>query len=356
MDNAQTLKPLTSIRGLAALWVYLYHRSNLTTGSAFFRQFAEDGYYGLDFFFILSGFIISYAHFDAFPTYAEVKKNVGRFLQLRLARIYPLYILLLLIFVNFQGERATFTDFLQHVLLMQSWGWSNNQLWNAPDWSISVEWLIYLLFPFFACAIYSERQKIFFNMLILASCFVLWQSYLKFVGQSIHDMTLPFSSLPRGILDFAIGVCLHNLYRRKFLEKLPWDALAVLAVAAVAGEAWAKSRDVHVPDIAVIGLGTVLIYALANIRSWGHYLFSNRALVYLGTISYSLYMLQWIYLEMVSKVKHTRLEGHPFFSADFAMETVGLIAAAVACYNLIEDPARQWLRGLIDEDRVAEEK
>ncbi|TAL28039.1 MAG: acyltransferase [Alphaproteobacteria bacterium] len=349
MANLPTLSPLTSIRGVAALWVYLYHRSNMTSGSAFFTAFAKDGYFGLDIFFILSGFIISYVHFDEFATPKDVQKNAGRFLWLRLSRIYPLHILTLLAFVNLQERTGGVTDFLQHVLLMQSWGWSNNGLWNVPAWSISVEWLIYLFFPLFACGIFAIAKNVALNIVIVVVSLVTWQLYLMNLNQPIHDLVEPAKCLPRGILNFMIGVALHNLYRQKFLEKLPWDAVAVASALAIAGTSWARSRDMHVPDVLMIGLFTVLIYSLANIKSWANVVFSNRAVVYLGAISYSLYMLQWIYLLLVAKYRGIMFAGEPFFDWHFFVETLGLIAVSALSYHLLEQPARKWMREQMEE-------
>ena len=347
------LRPLTAIRGLAALWVYLFHRSNLSSGSLFFSQFAKDGYFGLDIFFILSGFIISYVHFDEFATVADVRKNAARFLQLRLSRVYPLYLLLLLAFVNFQPTSgAGVKDFLQHLLLLQSWGWSNNQVWNVPDWSISVEWLIYLAFPFFAHGIFAQARSIAFNLVVLAGAMALWAFYLSALGVKIHDMVTPTTCLPRGILNFIIGVALHNLYREKFLEKLPWDAISVAAVAAILGTSGLRAHEVGLPEASMSALFALLIYALANIRGWANYVFANRAVVYLGTISYSIYMLQWIYLLLLAKHHGVIFDGQPFFTVQFAVDTAGLLICAAASYQFLEDPARQWLRELIEEEEA----
>lgn len=346
--NSASILPLTSIRGLAALWVYLYHRSNMTSDSAFFTSFAKDGYFGLDIFFILSGFIISYVHAGEFATPKDVRKNTGRFLWLRLSRVYPLHILLLLAFVNLQEPMGGVKDFLQHALLMQSWGWSNNGLWNVPAWSISVEWLIYLFFPLFACGISAMARNTVFNIGIIVAALGLWTAYLAAVGLPVHDLVQPAACLPRGILSFIIGVGLHNLYRQKFLEKLPWDAIAVISALCIAGASWMRSRDMQVYDIMMIALFTILVYALANIRGWAHYVFSNRAVVYLGTISYSIYMLQWIYLLLVAKYRGVTFAGAPFFHWHFLAETLGLIAVAALSYHLIERPARGWIREQFD--------
>ena len=350
MTNPPSLQPLTSIRGLAALWVYLFHRSNMTSSFPFFNQFAKDGYFGLDIFFILSGFIISYVHVDDFASFGDVKKNIGKFLQLRLSRVYPLYILLLILFVNLTEANAGVGDFLQHVLLMQSWGWSNNQIWNVPDWSISVEWLIYLVFPLFACGMARHAKSVAVNLGIIGAALLLWLVYIYTSGRAIHDMVDPIACLPRGILNFTIGVALHNLYRQKFLERLPWDALAATAVVVLIALSGLRAHALPVPDVVMPALFAFLIYALANIRNWGNRFFSNRYIVYLGTISYSIYMLQWIYLLFVSKMLHIQYTDRPFFSVQFAAETAGLIAFAVISYNLIEDPARQWLRELMEEE------
>ena len=79
------LKPLTSIRGLAAIWVVFFHYNRTF-------ELSQMGYLGVDLFFILSGFIISYVYMDKFSSSELVSKNIKRFLALRLARIYPLHI------------------------------------------------------------------------------------------------------------------------------------------------------------------------------------------------------------------------------------------------------------------------
>ncbi|MEZ0225864.1 MAG: acyltransferase family protein [Alphaproteobacteria bacterium] len=350
--NSASLLPLTAIRGLAALWVYLYHRSNMTSGNAFFTAFAKDGYFGLDIFFILSGFIISYVHFDEFSKPQDVQKNIGRFLLLRLCRIYPLHILMLFAFVNLQAPSGGVGDFLQHVLLMQSWGWSNNGIWNIPAWSISVEWLIYLLFPLFACGIFAMARSAVFNIGMIVAALGLWKVYLVTVDQSIHDLVQPMTCLPRGILNFVIGVALHNLYRQKFLEKLPWDAIAVAATLGIAGASWARAINMQVHDILMIALFTLLIYALTNIRGWANVVFSNRVVVYLGTISYSLYMLQWFYLLLIAKYRGIQFAGEPFFDWHFFAETLGLIAVSALSYHCLEHPARKWIRAQMEEEKA----
>src|SRR5579872_5470162 len=90
-QSAKEIKPLTSIRGIAAMWVYFSHCQFLEAYNPFFARLTGNGFYGVDIFFILSGFILSYVHIEDFTAGAAVRSNYTRFLFLRFARIYPLH-------------------------------------------------------------------------------------------------------------------------------------------------------------------------------------------------------------------------------------------------------------------------
>src|SRR5689334_9429569 len=93
-------RALTGIRGVAALWVVLFHLPNPLAGTAF-AQVLSRGYLGVDLFFILSGFVLSYAYRDALPEKPMVRQAL-RFYAVRLARIYPLHVFVLALFVTIE--------------------------------------------------------------------------------------------------------------------------------------------------------------------------------------------------------------------------------------------------------------
>jgi len=154
---------LTSIRGLAALLVVFYHIKHYLLPLAFlgvFYPLFADGYLAVDFFLVLSGFIISYKYAVDFK--AGVSANYLDFMSRRLARIYPLHAFVMLCFLTLpiglyvtgRGyDSSTFGvgSFLAKLFLVDLWWvgtptWDN---WNVPSWTISGELFAYLIFPLF---------------------------------------------------------------------------------------------------------------------------------------------------------------------------------------------------------------
>src|SRR5882672_4558154 len=158
MSPSQDIRALTSIRGIAAWWIVLHHfreylpvLDNASTGYVIGR-----GYLAVDLFFELSGFVIAlnYGKFFRHFSMGEWFRFLGR----RLARIYPLHILMLFIFllnplvIGVLASRPDFERydpgyFVLSIFLMQNWGFKHLLAWNIPAWSISTEWMAYLLFP-----------------------------------------------------------------------------------------------------------------------------------------------------------------------------------------------------------------
>src|ERR1700678_383797 len=150
-----TLEPL---RGIAALIVVVYHAVwlNPLTDSRFFTN----GALMVDFFFVLSGFVICHSYGDRLSSV----RDIGRFLWLRLGRLYPLHVAFLMVFVLIEtvkyvaqvrygiiADKPAFTvngagAFLANVFLVQALSFSAPLTFNYPSWSISVEFYAYVLF------------------------------------------------------------------------------------------------------------------------------------------------------------------------------------------------------------------
>src|SRR5262249_48688850 len=121
------------------------------------------GYLGVDFFFVLSGFIITHVYLAnlAHPTAAATRV----FLWHRFVRIYPVHVavlaglMVLLAIGRVAGiplnnpEDWSSADLLWNLTLLHAWGFVDHPSWNVPSWSISAEWFAYLLFPLLAPAL-----------------------------------------------------------------------------------------------------------------------------------------------------------------------------------------------------------
>src|SRR5579863_5191282 len=150
--------PLESLRGMAALIVVVYHAVwlNPLTQSTFF----SNGALMVDFFFVLSGFVICHSYGDRLSDL----RDFGRFLWLRLGRLYPLHIAFLMVFVFIEGvkyfaqlhygiiaDKPAFTvndtgAFVANVFLLQALSFTAPLTFNYPSWSISVEVYAYVVF------------------------------------------------------------------------------------------------------------------------------------------------------------------------------------------------------------------
>jgi len=149
---------LTSLRGLAAILVVLYHASynvDWPEGHLLKLVFSQ-GFLAVDFFFVLSGFIIAYTYSDRFSEFTW--SNYRVFLWKRFARIYPLHLFVMLLFVSItvvifitgrppDSRWYPVDGFFFKVLLIDAWWTGYATTWNVPSWSISAEWFVYLTFP-----------------------------------------------------------------------------------------------------------------------------------------------------------------------------------------------------------------
>ena len=165
-ESPAHLGALTGIRGVAAWMVVLYHIRKsliLLLPADAIAVFAK-GYLAVDLFFMLSGFVLWYSYAD------RIRQGglafAAPFLWRRLARIWPLHLFILALFIPLalllraDGGHMLhypFGELPLHVLLMQNWGMTQEIAWNQPAWSISTELAAYLLFPLTVCLARWER-------------------------------------------------------------------------------------------------------------------------------------------------------------------------------------------------------
>jgi peptidoglycan/LPS O-acetylase OafA/YrhL len=163
----EQLPSLTALRGIAALWVVLYHYSVQCFPNLDIRAYTyvvEKGYLAVDMFFMLSGFVMAHVYHQRFAK--SVSDNYWSFIVARIARIYPLHLLILLLFVATAfashlmastlqdslrdiplGGSRSLEALIANIFMLQGLK-ASNLSWNYPAWSISVEFIAYLLFPF----------------------------------------------------------------------------------------------------------------------------------------------------------------------------------------------------------------
>jgi peptidoglycan/LPS O-acetylase OafA/YrhL len=295
------LSNLTPLRGIAAIWVVVFHFRTLVVGFVDPKQtqILEKGYLMVDLFFIMSGFIIYHVYQKSFQS-PGTAGNFRNFIVARFARIYPLHLFTLaclIIFVAANNIWNIIDDpkaILPNLLLIHSFGINKIFTWNIPSWSISAEWWAYMLFPLLVIFIYRRKK-----LALTALGFFVVAAYLVIMfWLPRHDPFDPTAVVPhnldvsfdfgflRGLAGFIAGVLLYQIYEAGLGSKLfRKDYMAVLIVIATMALFHFGLNDGF--DIILFIL---IVYAFALNDEKLHTLCNKKVLQYLGKISYSIYL------------------------------------------------------------------
>ncbi len=343
---------LTTLRGVLALWVVAYHFWNdvvlLVPAANIFNPIATRGHFAVPGFFILSGYVLSLNYADRFRTLAL--RPLLRFWFLRLARIYPVHLATLLAVLamveasDTLGYRLaeggyTTRDFLLNLLLMQTWVPDFQLNWNYPAWSISSEWFAYLLFPFAAAVLLkratSTSAMLAFFAVCLTATIVLYLFGTKW----------PYFELICVVPTFFAGVAVERLTRRYPATNRVERWLPEGLFLALLSACYAPVEPVAV--IALLVLLVALILALGRNGRSAHRIWSCAPAVYLGEVSYSLYMTHTLAQKIVVRL----LPASHFADATYfikagvlVVDLAMIVGFCLGSYYLIERPVRRWVR------------
>lgn len=346
---AENIPALTGVRAVASLAVVLYHfrevalRRFVDFGP--FDPLVRHGYLGVDVFFVLSGFIIYHVYWRSFAT--RVAPGAWwMFVRNRVARIYPVHVVTLALMLGIYAagrytSRAVPTNdasyrtvsLLSNLVLTQSW-FPGVGAPNTPAWSVSTEWFAYLLFPF-ACVGLVRAPR--------ATPWVLACS-LPILAQLLAPATGHLHPLVRIGLEFPLGMSACALVTRYAGARRFHPGAGLLAVLALGLTVYLSEGEAPLFGVRVL-LFAALIAALAAPGDWLGRGLSGRRTLYLGEISYSLYMGHWLVWTVLRRAVAPRwawLAAHPFVL--IALGLVLSFALALALYHGVELPGRQLLR------------
>ena len=349
-SEARRFVVLDFYRFVAALGVFIFHLKLIDTGISP----AWNGSYGLfvDMFFILSGFVISYSY----PSDARGMRAYSRFMIRRIARIYPLHLLSLLIFVVLIGvglertARSTPLDFLYNVLLLQAWGVTDHLSFNSPSWSISAEFFCYLIFPLLM--LFARKLHPLALAAIVAALYLvlahghlpIWQERSQMYGANYdYGMLRALPSFLNGIL-LAILFRLSQPYRQK---RVVFAGIAMFGISVLVLNVFAK------PDLAILLFSCAILLTAVGESAFAEFP-GARLLGRLGNTSYAIYMLHDAVLIAVFKPLWTWLGLRPDQFGLFALACcVVLTIVADRTYAYFENPARRLLNRLADTAPVS---
>ena len=345
--KSHELRALTGMRGIAAWFVVLYHiRLSIAGLPPFWVGAFAKGYLAVDFFFLLSGFVI-------WLSWSERLRDGGiaavpGFLWRRLARIWPLHIFMLACAVALAVLLAAagrhdaadypFADLPLHMLLLQNWGFTDHLAWNDPSWSISCEWAAYLLFPLLALSIDWRRVPTWAVLAAIGAMLLLLHALMA--GSPTLGTDIWTFGLRRCLVEFAVGGALCALWLRwRDTPVFPAVAAFGVALAAFGARASGMAETLTIP-----AAFAALLLALALTSGYRRNPLESRALHYLGEISYATYLGHFL-LFVVFKLAFVD-DAHAISPLLIALYLAMVLGSSVALYHLVERPAQDWMNRL----------
>lgn len=319
MNPRTYLTTLTPLRGIAALVVVIFH-CNLMLMS--FMPINEAnlitmGWLWVDFFFVLSLFIISYVYGDKFRG-AITARNYWTYIKARFARVYPLHFLTLIfclicaIFITAYGDsfHPFFWDFynpataIPSLFLVQSLGLYITAPLNSPAWSLSREWWMYMIFPLLVPLFARVKKYSLIPVVLVIAALFAWVKYdlgpgnLPFPGGSPSLNVVADFGFFRCLAGFLLGMVLFHIYDQSLgyaFFRRSWVFVVFFAAALTAMQTGAE-------DILVIAIFPFVILAAAYNTTGIKQVLDTSVLQRLGDWSFSIYMvhvpimyLYWIY-------------------------------------------------------------
>jgi len=348
------IAPLTGLRAAAALWVLLYHL-RLAVSRTFpdaGYDLGRDGYLGVDVFFVLSGFILSLNYTDRIRS----RSDYVAFLGYRLARLYPLHLFTLVallglahgamalgLHVNHPERYPLDRHLLANLLLLHAWGFEDILRYNLPSWSISAELFAYLLFPAFAWLAGRARRP--WVLAILAGAASLGTVVILRTVLGHDDLhVVRDHALVRVSGEFLAGCLVYRVYASRAGQPPMSPAVGVLLLGAVVAVALSPVADWGMPAAAC-----VLVYVLARGRGAAVSLFAAAPVVWLGRISYSIYLVHLPVFSGLNRLAPAvaELGGAPRLLYIAGHVALALLVATL-CYHAVERPGRRRIRAWVD--------
>lgn len=342
------LDQLTFTRFFAAIAIVIYHYGynvfpfSHNSINYIFKQ----ANIGVSYFFILSGFVMmmAYGHHD--------KINFIDYVQKRLARLYPVYflaiVILFLLFVAAPNSKINYTDILLNITLTQSWVPGKALSFNYPGWSLATEFFFYLSFPFLFNQLYKKFsfQK---NLILVLFCFILSQlvfhyllysPFYKVFPSPSHDFLHYFPLMH--INEFLIGNIAGLFFLNSSFKEKNFDLLIVILIIGVAMLLkfdWGINYHngmlavLFVPLLIFMSLNNGILTKISKLKYF----------VFLGEISYGMYILQVPIFDWGNALM--KLKYFSFINPELAfwIKLIVLIVFSGLSYQYIEKPLKNKL-------------
>lgn len=345
------LEQLTFTRFIAVIAIVVYHFGtdvfpfNHVLVASIFRS----SYAGVSYFYILSGFVM----IIAYNKRAGQGINRLQYYKNRFARVYPVYLLaLLLIIVFYIIDKRIFTgtEIGLSVFALQAWIPPYPLSLNTPAWSLSVEILFYILFPFLFDKVYHTipLKKItvfvFIFWMITQVLFntLLFSSYYKDYPSTIHDLLFYFPIMH--LSSFLAGNVAGLYFVKRVNPMQSKNGLLILMLIVTLIITYNLKIPVNFQDGALAVIFVPFIYCLSLNQGLTARICKLRLFIFLGEISYGIYILQKPVFkfgrEYIGEIGITNA------GTQFYCITLLLILLSAVSYLYIETPLKKKIKSI----------
>ena len=348
------INQITFTRFIAALSVVFFHYGSHTLPSSlpWLKESITAGPIAVNYFYVLSGFIMAIAYYQINTAKPLSKK---RYWVARFARIYPVYLvaLLLMAVASFSDLGQKPLAFPLHLTMLQAWLPGYPMTLNNPGWSLSVEAFFYLCFPFLLALIYRTGLK--YLALVAVACWIITQYFLltsinsaEYVANSLlHDFVYynPLMHINAFLAGLVCGVLFKQNADKLTATKPMWLASSlILIVLLLEFRPWIESAigfNIAYTNGLIAPAFLLFIWLLASSQGRVQRWLSHPALVLLGEASFSLYILQKPVFGIYNKILEKKLNLGD--TADFYIALILLLIISIASYKLFETPVRSLI-------------
>ena len=350
MSSIKYRPEIDGLRAIAVISVIIYHLN---------ENWLSGGFLGVDIFFVISGFLITGI------IITEIQQNsfsLKQFYTRRIKRIYPAFITVMalvsfiasaiFIYNDFNKLRKTIElaiAFLSNFYLGLTQGYfdlSANENPVLHIWSLAVEEQYYLIFPLILILAYKKFReiKVLFIITLILFFILLATSFIpaNFYKEVLHQPNIYYLSNLR-FPELLVGSLLaiyHNLSNKVQLSKQVNNILAILSTLLLFSCLFLMNNDIaFIPGVTLIlpCIFTALIIHTTSQNNIVKLCLSNKAIVFIGKISYSLYLYHWIFIAFAYYITGEK----QINNQSIAIVIVLTIIFSVLSYYLIEQPIRK---------------
>lgn len=366
-DTKKHYKILDGLRGVAAIIVVAFHILETFTGGDHSKQIINHGYLAVDFFFVLSGFVIGYAYDDRWQ-----KMTLGDFFKRRLIRLHPMIIIGMIIgALTFYFQDSSFFPVISETPVWKMLlamvigftlipvghsldirGWTEMHPLNGPAWSLFFEYVGNILYALF---IRKLSNKILALFVFIAGAALIHLAVTSPHGDVIGGWSIDATQLRIGftrlLYPFLAGLLLSRIVKPgQYKNAFFWSSLLLIVVFSIprVGNNEQVWQNGIYDSLSIILVFPLVVYIGASGETKGK--LASKISRFLGDISYPLYIIHYpfiyMYMAWIDK-NQSFINTSPLGKPTMVLISIGVlllcVTLAYSLFKLYDVPIRKWL-------------